>query len=434
MDYDELKEAVFSIIKDDDPYKVSKQLQVKNWYSAFSGLFGACGRTKLPFFLGVLSDEECWEKTDTIHGIKLNRRVVAKKMVKPQNWRGESNPLDDFYRYQVACWCCLEEEVVALFERFKQERKVKDGDTAALKKLVRLMSGSFGTDHIMEYWSHVVSGYASELKLEGRHLYVYGLNLARPMYGLRVEAVEFFWDRIKSLPEGELSAQQKDEIFVKTAVYASASRCRGHPEVFEFCFSQIDPDKYPELLKRDFAQNGHYGSLSVLRDAFCFDQFQRLFDCLNPRDISEDFYCALLGSVKVEDYLGHYVDAGVRLFMHMWMKERFDSHRALMLKEEMEVNPYFVSQRLLNSLVRKNCMEPVWAILDKASPDQIKEFMGSRQADYIRSVLKERGDENSLNKFLSYGGSTIKELENPNASLSEVDLSEAHEAKRPKMR
>lgn len=29
MDYDELKEAVFSIIKDDDPYKASTVLNIK---------------------------------------------------------------------------------------------------------------------------------------------------------------------------------------------------------------------------------------------------------------------------------------------------------------------------------------------------------------------------------------------------------------------
>lgn len=35
MDCDELRKAVFSIVKDDDPYKESKQLQLKNWCGAF---------------------------------------------------------------------------------------------------------------------------------------------------------------------------------------------------------------------------------------------------------------------------------------------------------------------------------------------------------------------------------------------------------------
>lgn len=35
MDYDELRTAVFSTVKDDDPYKESKQLQLENWCGAF---------------------------------------------------------------------------------------------------------------------------------------------------------------------------------------------------------------------------------------------------------------------------------------------------------------------------------------------------------------------------------------------------------------
>lgn len=80
MDCDELRQAVFSIVKDDDPYKESKQLQLKNWCGAFLEVFDSWGEAKLPFFLDILSNEECWEKTDAIHGIKLNRRVAAKKM------------------------------------------------------------------------------------------------------------------------------------------------------------------------------------------------------------------------------------------------------------------------------------------------------------------------------------------------------------------
>ncbi|MFP3028713.1 MAG: hypothetical protein ACEY3L_21635, partial [Wolbachia sp.] len=93
MDLDDLTKVAFSIIKDDDPYKESKQLQIKNWGR---GYLETINTGNLPFFLDILSDEECWEKTDTIHGIKLNRRVVAKKMIEPQSWKGTNNPLKDF--------------------------------------------------------------------------------------------------------------------------------------------------------------------------------------------------------------------------------------------------------------------------------------------------------------------------------------------------
>ncbi|WP_265024164.1 hypothetical protein [Wolbachia endosymbiont (group A) of Epagoge grotiana] len=186
--------------------------------------------------------------------------------------------------------------------------------------------------------------------------------------------------------------------------------------------SQITPDKYPELLKRDLAENGYYGSLNTLQGALRFDQFQRLFDCLKPSDVSGDYYCVWLKYIrKIESYSKSCVDEGIRLFMHMWTKEGFDSHRALLLNEEMRSSPVFQG-RLLVPLINRGCVEPVWAVLSKANSDQIKEFMDSRQAEHIRSVLEKR-DVDSLNKFLSYGKSTVEEC----TSLTEVKLSKACE-------
>ncbi|WP_147269177.1 hypothetical protein [Wolbachia endosymbiont of Cylisticus convexus] len=284
-----------------------------------------------------------------------------------------------------------------------------------------------GFDLLAQFWSHFVSGYISKLNLNGRHPYKYGLDCAMSLK--QAEAVEFFWNKIKSLPESEMSEQKKDEILMKTAVYAAGSRCNSYPEIFEFCFGQISPDKYPELLKRDLAENHYYGSLNTLQRMLCFDQFQKLFDCLKPSDISEDRYSIWLNYVeKVEGYSKCYVDAGVKLFMHMWMKEGFDSHRALLLNEEMTNNSVFQG-RLLVPLINRGCMKPVWAILNEASPNQIKEFMDSRHANHICSVLKERGDKDSLDKFLSYGKSVVEEPDRGDLStdLTKVKLSKVHD-------
>lgn len=127
-----------------------------------------------------------------------------------------------------------------------------------------------------------------------------------------------------------MSRQKKNEILMKTAIYAADSRCHSYPEIFKFCFSQINSEKLPELLKRDLAENNYYGSLNTLQGAVRFDQFQRLFDCLRPSNISEDYYCVWLEYIrKIESYSEFCVDEGIRLIMHMWMKEGFDSHRAL---------------------------------------------------------------------------------------------------------
>ena len=108
--------------------------------------------------------------------------------------------------------------------------------------------------------------------------------------------------------------------------------------------------------------------------------------------------------------------------MHMWMKEGFDSHRALVIREELEDKSPLFCTVLLTPLVEKGCMGPVWALLNKANSDQVKEFMCSKQAGYIRSILEKR-DADSLNKFLAYRKSTDEEF----TSLTEVELSKACE-------
>lgn len=362
------------------------------------------------------------KKTDTIHGIKLNRRVVAKKMIEPKSSKGISNPLEDFYLYQIACWCCLEKDIISLFEHFKQKHKVKDGDPDALKKLAKRISGSWCTDAMMQFWSHFISGYISELDLKGQHPYVFGLHRAAISSNRRrVEAVEFFWDKIKSLPESELSAQEKNEVFMRIAVHAANDN--GYPDVFEFCLSHISPDKYPELLKRDFAQDRYYDTLFSLKRSCSFDKLRTLFDYLRPSDISEYHYYTLLRSIEIEDYSEYYANMGVGFLMYMWTKEGFDSHRAFTLQEELVENCGFILQPLISN----GFMEPVWAILNKANSDQIKEFMSSEKANYIYSILEQR-DNQSLNKFLGYGKSADKELDQknipgPSGDLAEVEIS-----------
>ncbi|MFP3019896.1 MAG: hypothetical protein ACEY3F_00805 [Wolbachia sp.] len=406
----DIPEILFSSIREDDPYRASKLFQIERWCYANWHLHQKSGKKGRNFLAQVLSSEDCWKKVDNLHGVKLDRQVVGKKLIAP-----DSGNLFD--KYAIACRYCLEEDIIALFEERKEELSAQ-GKSSLLEyeHLVRCC----GSGLLAQFWSHFISGYISRLNLDGCHPYEYGLKCA--MSFKQEQAVEFFWNKIKSLPESEMSEQKKDEIFMKTAVYAAGSRCNSYPEIFEFCFSQITPDKYLELLKRDLAENGYYGSLNTLQGALRFDQFQKLFDCLKPSSISEDYYYIWLKYIKeLENYSRSCIDEGVNLFMYMWMRDGFNSHRTLLLNKEMRSNSVFQG-RLLVPLIDKGYMVPVWAILDKANPDQIKEFMDSRQAGYIRSVLEKR-DIDSLNKFLAYGKSTVEEF----TSLTEVKLSKACE-------
>ncbi|UXX40634.1 MULTISPECIES: hypothetical protein [unclassified Wolbachia] len=405
----DIPKVLFSSIKEDDPYRASKLFQIERWCYANWDLHKRGGKKRHNFLSQVLSNEDCWKKVDNLHKVKLDRQVIGKKLIMPGS--PFSNP-----SYEIACRCCLEEDIIALFEE-RKKRLSAQGKSSLLEygHLVK----SLTSDLLTGFWSHFVSGYISKLNLDGRHPYEYGLKCAIDLK--QAEAVEFFWNKIKSLPEDEMGSQKKDEIFMKTAVYAAGSRCNSYPEIFEFCFSQINPDKYTELLKRDLAENGYYGSLNTLQGALRFDQFQALFDYLKPSNVSEDKYLVWLHYIKTENS-SYYAGEGAKLFMHMWRKEGFDSHRTYVLKEEVSNRSCFLVTSLLVPWVNQSYMEPVWAILDKANPDQIKEFMDSRQAEYIRSVLEKR-DIDSLNKFLSYGKSTAEEL----TSLTEVKLSKACE-------
>ncbi|WP_353282911.1 hypothetical protein [Wolbachia endosymbiont (group A) of Pogonocherus hispidulus] len=412
MLHSDIPRVLFSCIKEDDPYRASKLFQIERWCYANWRLHQKSGQKGRNFLAQVLSSEDCWKKVDNLHGVKLDRQVVGKKLIA----QGSNNPFSSEKRYETACRYCLEEDIVALFEERKNKLSAQ-GKSSLLEysHLVKTLSGNL----LIVFWSHFISGYISKLNLDGCHPYEYGLKCA--MSFKQEQAVEFFWNKIKSLPEDEMSRQKKDEILMKTAVYAAGSRCNSYPEIFEFCFSQISPDKYPELLKRDLAENGYYGSLNTLQGALRFDQFQALFDYLKPSNVSEDKYLVWLHYIKTENS-SYYAGEGAKLFMHMWRKEGFDSHRTYVLKEEVCNRSCFLVTSLLVPWVNQNYMEPVWAILDKANSDQIKEFMDSRQAEYIRSVLEKR-DVDSLNKFSSYGKPRSEEP----ASLTEVKLSKACE-------
>ncbi|MFP3033582.1 MAG: hypothetical protein ACEY3M_21615, partial [Wolbachia sp.] len=284
-----------------------------------------------------------------------------------------------------------------------------------------------GEGHLAQFWSHFISGYLDKLDLRGRHPYEYGLDCAVDWQ--QVEAVEFFWDKIKSLSENEMSAKKKDRILMKNAAYTAGSNFRVYPDIFEFFLNQISPDRYPELLKRDLGKNGYYGSLNRMKDLFSFDKFQELFDCLKSSEISEDDYSLWL-KFMIKDCPEHYLGAGVEVFMHMWKKEGFDNHRTFTLDEEMMEDSSFQGKFSVH-LVEKGFMKPVWAMLDNANFRQIEEFMSSEKANYIRSIL-EQGDHVSLNKFLAYGKSADEELNpknipGPSGDLAEVEISKVHD-------
>lgn len=360
MNFIELTRAVFSIVHKNDPHRESKLLQLRNWCSTFFILFKEDGPIRLSFVLGVLSDEDCWERTDTIYRIELNRRMVAKMLVRLPTWKGRTNPLKAIERFRVASWCCLEKDIVLAFEHCKREYKIINDSSDGLKELILILSTSTTcANRLTEYWSHVISGYVPELQLKGKHLYEYGLYLAvhkmdrklqksddeetelnKKNYRGYLEAVEFFWNKIESLPEKELRSHQKFEIFVKTAVRAAMTDCANNPEILEFCLAQLSLDLFPEFLQK----------ASSVRSFSAISRVQ-----MNRPDLVPKIFNSL----------------------------------------------YF--------LVVMDCFKPVFAVLEKATTDQLQTFLNTDQCNKIHNSLLDRGYQNIFGTFISYFSDIIFE-------------------------
>lgn len=87
------------------------------------------------------------EKSGKLHGVKLDRQMVGKKLIV----QGSNNPFSSEKRYEIACRYCLEEDIVALFE----ERKNK-------------LSGQ-GKSSLLEY-SHLVKTLSENLLMVFGHI------------------------------------------------------------------------------------------------------------------------------------------------------------------------------------------------------------------------------------------------------------------------
>ncbi len=109
----DIPEILFSCIKEDDPYGASKVFQIERWCYASWRLHQRSGRKGHNFLARVLSSEDCWKEIDGLHGVKLDRQMVGKKLIAP-----DSGNLFD--KYDIACKCCLEEDIIALFEERKK--------------------------------------------------------------------------------------------------------------------------------------------------------------------------------------------------------------------------------------------------------------------------------------------------------------------------
>lgn len=351
MNFTELTNAVFSIVHENDPHRESKRLQLRNWCFTFFILFKEDAPIRLPFALSVLSNEKCWERTESIHRIKLNRRKVAKMLVCLPSWNGRPNPFQAIERFRIASWCCLEEDAILAFEQCKREFETTNDSVTSLKEFVQILStSSIYADRLTEYWSHVISGYTSDLQLQGKHLYEHGLYLAVHRMDRKVkqiddeetelskrnhrgylEAVEFFWNKIESLPENEFRIDRAFEVFINATLRAAMMDSVNNPDIFEFCFSQLSLELCPEFMSR--VSSGSFSAVTRVQ-TYRPDLVPKIFNSLHV-------------------------------------------------------------------LVQMDYLKPVWAVLEKATTDQLRTYLNTDHCNRIYEILVNRGEKDRIIQFIS---------------------------------
>ncbi|MFP3023973.1 MAG: hypothetical protein ACEY3K_14255, partial [Wolbachia sp.] len=181
-----------------------------------------------------------------------------------------------FDRYRIACWCCFEEEIKAIFEEFKSEQSDESG-----KNLVRKLDDGA----LMIYWSHAMNNQEHQLKLNNEHPYVYAFKCA--MIEKHVEALEFFWNKLQSIDS--VSPKRKEDLLMEVA-YNKGRFSTDDVGMVDFCLRHLDPNRYHELLKRDFKQHGCYYTLSILRRNHSFENARKLFEHLKSENLSPEAY------------------------------------------------------------------------------------------------------------------------------------------------
>lgn len=324
MRYDEIEKGLLSGINENDLYKVSKQLQIKQWTHLYgSALLRSSLPDELDFVKQVISDEDCWAEVDSLAKVKLNRYEVGRKLLAATTPAGEENPFNNMQKYKVACWYCFEDKIRELFEA-KRTNVDAEVSTEVLLDSTYAVHGPLVT-----YWSHYVSGYMDKfkekLKLEGDNHDLHGFKSA--VRGKYVEALEYFWDKLQPI----LSSEEKDELLIYTATYYNVFVGRANSDMVDFAMNYLDESKYHQLLSKDYEKNEHYSTLSTLKHSYLFDHAAKLFKCLKPEDITHDdystsMYAAVASIVSVPNDQ-NFINAGYKMLDTMWYMVGFEEHK-----------------------------------------------------------------------------------------------------------
>ncbi|WP_341823836.1 hypothetical protein [Wolbachia endosymbiont (group A) of Agelastica alni] len=362
------EKILLASIGESDPYKGAKELEIKRWCSAYWPLMESWGERKALFFQKVFSDKTCWEVTGD--QVKFNRYTVGKKLLTLKAEDEQKNLLNPFDRYRIACWCCFEDEIRAIFEEFKS--------TLGNKPVESLVKGC-DKGALMIYWSHAMNNQEHQLELNNEHPYVYAFKCA--MLEKHVEALEFFWNKLQSIDS--VSPKRKEDLLMEVA-HNKGRFSTDDVGMVDFCLRYLDPDRYHELLKRDFKKNKYHYTLSTLTGSYFFESAKRLFEHLKSEDLSPEGYStsmfgALDSIVSMLD--DSFIKSGSDMLTSMWNRPSFETHKQYFLHELS--GQYSPSRQRVGYLIEKNmAIEILSEIINSLSQEQIQYIMDKDKSRY----------------------------------------------------
>ncbi|UPA55701.1 hypothetical protein MWH06_03750 [Wolbachia pipientis] len=370
MDYENVQRVLLTSIKEDDPHKGFKELEIKRYCIAYQTLLREWDRTIItPFVKEILESEICWKADDTLDHVKLDRYSLGKKLLGLKAEDGQKSLLDSFDRYRIACWCCFEDEIRAIFEEFKS--------TLGSKPVESLVKGC-NKGALMIYWSHAINNQEHQLELNNEHPYVYAFKCA--MLEKHVEALEFFWNKLQSIDS--VSSKRKEDLLMEVA-YNKGRFSTDDVGMVDFCLRHLDPNRYHELLKRDFKQNKYHYTLSKLTGSYFFESAKKLFENLKSEDLSPEGYStsmfgALDSLVSVPD--DSFIKSGSDMLSSMWNHPGFEAHRQHFL-DELSIG--YASRNRIVCLIKKNAdIKVLPKIIKSLNQEQMHSIMEEDRSIY----------------------------------------------------
>ncbi|WP_264337515.1 MULTISPECIES: hypothetical protein [unclassified Wolbachia] len=363
MGYENVQKVLLTSIKEDDPHKGLKELEIKRWCIAYQTLLNKWDSTIIPpLFKKVLEDETCWKIEDASGQIRLNRYTFGEKLLALKTLDGQRSLIRPFDRYRIACWCCFEDEIRAIFEEFKL--------TLGSKPVESLVKGC-DKGALMIYWSHAINNQEHQLELNNEHPYVYAFKCA--MIEKHVEALEFFWNKLQSIDS--VSPKRKEDLLMEVA-YNKGRFSTDDVGMVDFCLRNLHEDKYHELLKRDFKQNKYHYTLSTLTAGYFFESAKKLFEHLKSEDLSPEGYStsmfgALDSLVSVPD--DSFIKSGSDMLTSMWNRSGFETHKQHFLDK---LGIGYASRNRIACLIKKNAdIKVLPEIIKSLNQEQMQSIM-----------------------------------------------------------